>query len=97
MRMATHYINLRAAFAGRGGLEGVAYDITEIIQAKKTAETANQTKSQFLANMSHEIRTPMNAVRRGPHFFSLVQTFTQPLRHKRLRRRTDWLPKVKYS
>ena len=28
----------------------------------KTADEANQAKSQFLANMSHEIRTPMNAV-----------------------------------
>ncbi|MBS3745238.1 MAG: response regulator, partial [Wenzhouxiangellaceae bacterium] len=28
----------------------------------KTANAANQAKSQFLANMSHELRTPMNAV-----------------------------------
>lgn len=31
-------------------------------EAKKEAETANQSKSTFLANMSHEIRTPMNAI-----------------------------------
>ncbi len=34
----------------------------ELIEARKTAETASATKSRFLANMSHELRTPLNAV-----------------------------------
>jgi signal transduction histidine kinase/DNA-binding NarL/FixJ family response regulator len=34
----------------------------EIIEARKSAETASIAKSEFLANMSHEIRTPMNAI-----------------------------------
>jgi signal transduction histidine kinase/CheY-like chemotaxis protein/PAS domain-containing protein len=35
---------------------------TELQEAKRAAEAANQTKGEFLANMSHEIRTPMNGI-----------------------------------
>jgi PAS domain S-box-containing protein len=37
-------------------------DVTDLDQARLTAESADRAKSEFLANMSHEIRTPMNGV-----------------------------------
>lgn len=34
----------------------------ELVFARKSAEAANQAKSDFLANMSHELRTPLHGI-----------------------------------
>jgi PAS domain S-box-containing protein len=40
----------------------VETDVSELKQAKETAEESLQIQEQFLANTSHEIRTPMNGI-----------------------------------
>ena len=64
---ASHaYIQGKRFVAGRKLLEAQKLTLeeksAELEQARKAAETANQSKSVFLANISHELRTPLNAI-----------------------------------
>jgi PAS domain S-box-containing protein len=44
------------------GIISIYHNITDLVEAKRAAESADRAKSEFLANMSHEIRTPMNGI-----------------------------------
>ena len=81
------------------GSVGIHYDISsqkelerELIEAKKTAEYAQEAEKQFLAKMSHEIRTPLNAI----IGMSYLLTDTNPTKEQKeylatLRRSSDIL------
>ncbi|MEZ6090942.1 MAG: PAS domain S-box protein [Pirellulaceae bacterium] len=81
------------------GIFGLNWDITpqkeieaSLLEARKLAEAANESKSAFLANMSHEIRTPMAAILGYTDLVAEKVSDTQALRYiQTIRRNGDFL------
>lgn len=61
----TQLSSKRPLFDKKGNVTGIVgntVDITDLKEAQKKSEMANEAKSEFIANMSHDIRTPMTGV-----------------------------------
>ncbi|CAB9526154.1 sensor kinase/phosphatase LuxQ [Seminavis robusta] len=71
-----------------------ARDTTEVIQAKKDADRANQEKSEFLAVMAHELRTPLHQMIGFTELLSETTMTDSQLEYVQLMQSASWSLKV---
>ncbi|MCP4338261.1 MAG: PAS domain-containing sensor histidine kinase [Desulfobulbaceae bacterium] len=57
-----HKFPLRESSGTIYGTAGICTDVTTMQKALRTAQLADEAKSEFLAKMSHELRTPMHSI-----------------------------------
>jgi signal transduction histidine kinase len=61
-RVNVHVVKARVRASEQEHADRLAGLVSELAQAKESAETSNRLKDEFLATLSHELRTPLNAV-----------------------------------